>query len=68
MAEVDIPLVAVRRQLGEAISVIVQLERVGNKRLIRSIGEVVETDDAARIRTVFDRDGAGPLRKVETTI
>ena len=64
MAEVDLPLVAVRRQLGEAINVIVQLERIGRQRLVTAIAEVEETEDMPRVRTIFARKGTGPLTRL----
>ena len=40
MAEVDVPIIAVRRQIIEAIDVIVQVQRIGGKRLVMEIAEV----------------------------
>jgi pilus assembly protein CpaF len=56
MADVDVPLVAVRRQLVEAVDLIVQVERRHSRRRISAISEVVKDDNetgAYRMRPVF---------------
>lgn len=65
MAELDLPLAAIRRQLGEAIDTIVQLERVGQTRLVTAISEVTEKDGTTQTRPVFLRRGQGALLRVD---
>ncbi|MEM1267685.1 MAG: ATPase, T2SS/T4P/T4SS family [Pseudomonadota bacterium] len=76
MADVDIPIVAVRRQLLEAVDVVVQIERVrlampdGETKTVRRVSEIAEiagpegAEDSgyrAALRTVFHRPpGAEP--------
>lgn len=44
MSDIEIPLIAVRRQIIEAINYVVQIQRIGNKRLVMEIARVDETD------------------------
>lgn len=63
MADVDVPLVAVRRQLVEAVDLIVQVQRRASRRRISAISEVVKEDTGDgvyRMRPVFRLDGEGP--------
>jgi pilus assembly protein CpaF len=62
MADVDVPLVAVRRQLVEAVDLIVQVQRRASRRRISAISEVVKEDTGDggyRMRPVFRLDGEG---------
>lgn len=40
MSDVEVPIVAVRRQIIEAIDLVVQVQRIGGKRLVMEIAEV----------------------------
>ncbi|NNE81515.1 MAG: CpaF family protein [Silicimonas sp.] len=40
MSEIDVPIIAVRRQIIEAIDIVVQVQRIGGKRLVMEISEV----------------------------
>jgi pilus assembly protein CpaF len=63
MADVGIPLVAVRRQLIEAVDLVVQVQRRGSRRRISAIAEVVKEDAGDGVyamRPVFALDGDGP--------
>lgn len=56
MADIEVPLVAVRRQLVEAVDLIVQVRRRASRRRISAISEVVkESNDggAYRLRPIF---------------
>lgn len=44
MSDVEIPLIAVRRQIIEAINLVVQIQRIGSKRLVMEIARVDEAD------------------------
>jgi len=58
MSDVDIPLIAVRRQIVEAIDVIVQVQRKEGRRAVVEIAEVVKTGadpDGYVTRPVFRR-------------
>jgi pilus assembly protein CpaF len=52
MSDVEMPLAAIRRQLGEAIDIIVQVDRIGRDRRVTQIAKVVESDDMPTIETV----------------
>ena len=61
MADVEVPLIAVRRQIIEAIDVIVQVQRIGGRRLVMEIAEVRKVADgsaAYTTRAMFHRTGA----------
>ena len=61
MADVDIPLVAVRRQIIEAVDLIVQVQRSEGRRMVVEIAEVTKDGpggDAYATRPVFCRDDA----------
>ena len=63
MADVDVPLVAVRRQLMEAVDVVVQIQRLGRQRRVVEIAEVEKTDHGGpsyATRPVFRRDPTDP--------
>ena len=66
MSDIDIPLVAVRRQIFEAIDVVVQVERRGQQRLIKGIGQMDHgadfSDGIYPIQNVFERDENGVLQ------
>lgn len=68
MSDADVPIVAVRRQIIEAIDVIVQVRRTGGKRQIVEIAEVVKAPSdtgAYPVTTVFRRaDADAPLVRV----
>ena len=49
MADLDIPLTAIRRQLGEAIDVIFQAERDGKVRHVSEIATFVQIDDVPMV-------------------
>jgi pilus assembly protein CpaF len=58
MSEVEVPLVAVRRQIIEAIDVVVQIQRIGGRRLVMEIAEVLEDHEGTgkyAMRTLFNR-------------
>lgn len=44
MSDLDIPLIAVRRQIVEAIDLVVQVQRIGTKRLVTEIATVGSAD------------------------
>ncbi len=61
MSEIEVPLIAVRRQIIEAIDIVVQIQRLGRKRLVMEIAEVQQTDfDGGQyaMQTLFHRKGA----------
>jgi pilus assembly protein CpaF len=63
MADVEIPIVAVRRQLVEAIDIVVQIQRLGRQRRVIEIAEVVKDDagtGAYAMTPVFHRDASDP--------
>jgi pilus assembly protein CpaF len=63
MADVDVPLVAVRRQLVEAVDIIVQVERRQSRRRVSAISEVMKDENETgsyRMRPLFALDGDGP--------
>ncbi|MEL6953208.1 MAG: ATPase, T2SS/T4P/T4SS family [Pseudomonadota bacterium] len=68
MSDADVPIVAVRRQIIEAIDVIVQVRREGGKRQVVEIAEVVkEASDSGPypVTPVFVRtDTEAPLERV----
>ncbi|MEM8631799.1 MAG: ATPase, T2SS/T4P/T4SS family [Pseudomonadota bacterium] len=71
MADVDVPMIAVRRQIKEAIDIVVQIRRIGRKRLVMEIAEVIETDDDGvgryAMRPIFVRaDESSPLTAVKS--
>ncbi|MEL6572977.1 MAG: ATPase, T2SS/T4P/T4SS family [Pseudomonadota bacterium] len=58
MSDIEIPLVAVRRQIVEAIDVVVQIQRTQGKRLVMEIAEVIKDDSGAgsyAMRPLFKR-------------
>ncbi|WP_161635633.1 CpaF family protein [Actibacterium mucosum] len=65
MSDVEIPMTAVRRQITEAINVVVQVERHGKRRLITAIGEMDLSqgipESGYPMRNVFRRKGEGAL-------
>ncbi len=61
MSDIEIPLIAVRRQIVEAIDVVVQIQRTQGKRLVMEIAEVVKTDTGTgsyAMRPLFKRANA----------
>ncbi|MEL6640952.1 MAG: ATPase, T2SS/T4P/T4SS family [Pseudomonadota bacterium] len=68
MSDIEIPLIAVRRQIVEAIDVVVQIQRTQGKRLVMEIAEVEKGDaggGAYTVRPVFTRaDADAPLQPV----
>lgn len=63
MSSIEVPLIAVRRQIIEAINVVVQIQRTGGKRIVTEIAEVLDTSTdtgAYAMRPIFKRDGPGP--------
>lgn len=70
MSDVEIPLTAVRRQIFEAIDVVVQVERHGKKRAVTAIAEMdheADFDDGPYpLRPVFRTDADGVLQRVQT--
>ncbi len=61
MSDVEIPLVAVRRQIIEAIDLIVQVRRTDGRRLVMDISELAEDDTGAgsyAVKPVFHRPSA----------
>jgi len=61
MSDIEVPLIAVRRQIIEAIDIVVQIQRIGRKRLVTAISEVVASDfDGGQyaMRPLFTRAGA----------
>lgn len=67
MSDADVPLIAVRRQIIEAINLVVQIQRIGGKRMVTEIGEVLQTDfDGGQyaMKTLFRRDGSGENAKL----
>ena len=70
MSSVEVPLIAVRRQIIEAINIVVQIQRIGRKRLVMEIAEVQQTDfDGGKyaMLPIFRREdprGDGPLVRV----
>lgn len=61
MSDADVPLVAVRRQLIEAIDVVVQVRRIEGKRLVTEIAEVSKepsSEGPYPMTQIFARDGA----------
>ena len=63
MADVDVPLIAVRRQLVEAVDLIVQVQRRGSRRSISAISEVIKDDNEDgiyKMRPIFWRDLEDP--------
>ena len=40
MSDVEVPIIAVRRQIIEAIDLVVQVQRIGGKRLVMEIAKV----------------------------
>lgn len=68
MSDVEIPLIAVRRQIIEAIDVIVQVQRRNGRRVIVDIAEVVKDDPGAdryATRPIFHRAGGDPENLLE---
>jgi pilus assembly protein CpaF len=68
MADVEVPLIAVRRQLVEAIDIVVQIQRLGRQRRVIEIAEVVKEDTgtgAYAMRSVFRRDATDPEARLE---
>jgi len=68
MSEVDIPLVALQRQLASAINVIIQVSRHNGIRRVTEISEVLSYDIASgtyELQSLFalvpDKDGPGEL-------
>lgn len=61
MSEADVPLVAVRRQIIEAIDLVVQVRRTGGRRLVMEIAEVGGADTGTGrypVTTLFRRESA----------
>ncbi|MEM9477379.1 MAG: ATPase, T2SS/T4P/T4SS family [Pseudomonadota bacterium] len=61
MSDIEVPLIAVRRQIIEAIDIVVQIQRLGRKRLVMEIAEVQQSDfDGGQyaMQTLFHRKGA----------
>jgi len=61
MSDIEIPLIAVRRQVAEAIHLVVQVQRIRGRRLVTEIAEVAPggTDGSGYdVRPVFARSGA----------
>ncbi len=73
MSDADVPLVAVRRQIIEAIDIVVQVRRTAGKRQVMEIAEVGALDPGTGpypVTTLFSRaDADAPLLSVasETT-
>lgn len=74
MSEVEVPLIAVRRQIIEAIDIVVQVQRTQGKRLVSEIARVIPdhegTGQYAMEPLFLRRDADGPLLPVnakETT-
>jgi pilus assembly protein CpaF len=65
MSDIEIPLVAVRRQVAEAINIVVQVSRIRGRRLVTDISEIgPKGPDAAAydVRPIFTRhDADSPL-------
>ena len=60
MSDIEIPLIAVRRQVAEAIHLVVQVQRIRGRRLVTEIAEVAPggTDGSGYdVRPVFARSG-----------
>ncbi|MGJ8583860.1 MAG: CpaF family protein [Marinosulfonomonas sp.] len=67
MSDADVPLIAVRRQIIEAINIVVQIQRIGRKRMVTEIGEVLNTNFEGgqyAMKTLFRRDGPGEDAKL----
>lgn len=68
MSDIEVPLIAVRRQIIEAIDVVVQIQRIAGKRLVMEIAEVRQTDfDGGQyaMNSLFNRANAdAPLTAV----
>ncbi len=68
MSDVEVPIVAVRRQIIEAIDVVLQVQRIGGKRLVMEIAEVSKEPTSSGpypMIPIFTRDSAeDPLRPV----
>jgi pilus assembly protein CpaF len=61
MSDIEIPLVAVRRQVAEAINIVVQVQRIRGRRMVTEIAEIgPKGPDAAAYdaRPVFTRANA----------
>lgn len=69
MSDADVPIIAVRRQIIEAIDLVVQVQRIGGKRLVMEIAEVSKEPTEKGpypMVPVFLRDDAdAPLRRVQ---
>lgn len=68
MSDVDVPLIAVRRQIIEAIDLVVQVQRREGRRVVVEIAEVGKSSgDAAHYATtpVFARPGGAAERPLE---
>ena len=63
------PLAAIRAQLARSVDVIVHVDRVGDRRRVRSIAEVVATSDggAPQVRALAERNHDGLRRCGELT-
>ena len=68
MSDIEIPLIAVRRQIIEAIDVVIQIQRTQGKRLVMEIAEVVKDDggnSTYAMRPLFKRaDAEADLQRV----
>jgi pilus assembly protein CpaF len=68
MSDVEVPIIAVRRQIIEAIDLVVQVQRIGGKRLVMEIAEVSKEPSESGpypMTSLFVRDDAeAPLRAV----
>ncbi len=68
MSDVEIPLIAVRRQIIEAIDIVVQIQRTQGKRLVMEIAEVLEDHEGTgkyAMRSLFKRaDAHADLQRV----
>lgn len=61
MSDIEVPLIAVRRQIIEAIDIVVQIQRLGRKRLVMEIAEVESSNfDGGQyaMNSLFHRKGA----------
>lgn len=67
MSDAEVPIVAVRRQIIEAIDLVVQVQRIGGKRLVMEIAEVSKEPTSSGpypMTPIFIRDSADqPLRR-----
>ncbi|MXQ09729.1 CpaF family protein [Alphaproteobacteria bacterium GH1-50] len=68
MSDADVPLIAVRRQIVEAIDLVVQVRRTHGRRLVMEIAETVKDTEAtggyAMTPVFLRRDADAPLERV----